>query len=295
MMRSRFTGSGRRRKATSMEKPRLSRRWYRAVEVAGALMLAALLFLALLPQTVAPYDPAEGVGRPYEEPNGQFLLGTNDVGQDLFSELIWATRASISTGLSVSLLSVTIGTVVGLYTGSYRNWISLLLLRLIDLTLALPFLPFVILIAAYLGSSQTNVIILLVLVLWAAPARMVRARTLQTIHSAYVEAAEALGSSTRRIVVRHIWPAARTISLVQFVMVTGTAILAEASLSFLGLGDPSTESWGTMLYFAQVNGVFLSEAWLWWVLPAGLMITLSVLGIVLIGYGLERRLEPGLR
>lgn len=283
-----------RRRVAGPEKPRLSRRWYRLVETVGVLILAILLFLAMLPQTVAPFDPAEGVGRPYEEPNGQFLLGTNDVGQDLFSELIWSTRTSLLTGLTVSLLSVTFGTLVGLYTGYYQNWLSLLLLRLIDLTLALPFLPFVILLGAYLGSSQRNVIILLVLVMWAAPARMVRARALQTVRSAYVEAAEALGSSNRRIIVRHIWPAVRTISLVQFVMVTGTAILAEASLSFLGLGDPSTESWGTMLYFAQVNGVFLSQAWLWWVLPAGLMITLSVLGIVLIGYGLERRLEPSL-
>ncbi|MGH2542160.1 MAG: ABC transporter permease subunit, partial [Ardenticatenaceae bacterium] len=111
----------------------------------------------------------------------------------------------------------------------------------------------------------------------------------------YIEAARALGGGDRRILFVHIWPAARTLALVQFVLVSGTSILAEASLSFLGLGDPSTKSWGTMLYFAQASGVFLGDAWRWWVLPTGLMITLAVLSLVLVAYALEHRFEPRLR
>ena len=282
----RFRGSG---------KPRLSGSLYRVVAIAGAAILLILFILALLPGAIAPYDPTESVGRPLSPPGEEFRLGTNDIGQDLLSELIWSARASLVTGFAVSVVAVTIGTAVGLVSGYYDNWFSTLLLRLVDLTLALPFLPLVILLSAYLGPDQANVIIILVLVSWAAPARLVRSRVLSVIDQPFVEAAHALGSGNLRIIGRHVWPATQAIVLVQVVMVTGAAILAEASLSFLGLGDPATKSWGTMLYFARANGVFLSDAWVWWVLPAGVMITLTVLGLVLVAYGLERRLEPSLR
>lgn len=275
--------------------PRLGRRAYRVTGAVGLFILAWLVLLATFPATFAPYDPSEPVTAPFARPSGAHFLGANDIGQDLFSELVWGTRASLLTGLVVALFAVTIGTLIGLYTGYYDNWLSLILQRLVDLTLALPFLPLVILLGAYLGSDQRNVIIILTAVSWAAPARLVRSRVVALTGAPFVEAARALGSSHRRILLRHIWPGAKAIALVQFVLVTGSSILAEASLSFLGLGDPATKSWGSMLFFAQASGVFLSDAWLWWVLPAGIMITVAVLSLVLISYALEERLEPGLR
>jgi ABC-type dipeptide/oligopeptide/nickel transport system permease subunit len=276
-------------------KPRLSPRLYGVVGLIGAVLLGALLLLALFPQAIAPYDPRELAGRPFLPPGEQFLLGTNDIGQDLLSELIWGTRTSLTTGLVVSLLAVSIGSAVGLASGYFSNVFSAVLLRLIDLTLVLPFLPLVILLSAYLGPGQRNVVLILALVSWAGPARLVRSRVLTMLNRPYIEAARALGSEDWRILFTHVWPGVRTLALVQFVLVAGAAILAEASLSFLGLGDPSTKSWGTMLYFAQASGVFLGDAWRWWVLPAGLMITLSVLSLVLLAYAIEQRLEPGLR
>lgn len=283
------------RQVPSRAKPRLSPRLYGIVGLAGAVLLAALLLLALFPQVIAPYDPRELAGRPFLPPGGRFLLGTNDIGQDLLSELIWGTRASLFTGLVVSVLAVSTGTAVGLVSGYFANVLSTVLQRLIDLTLVLPFLPLVILLSAYLGPSQRNVVLILALVSWAGPARLVRSRVLTLLNRPYIEAARALGSGDWRILFSHVWPGVRTLALVQFVLVGGAAILAEASLSFLGLGDPSTKSWGTMLYFAQASGVFLGDAWRWWVLPAGLMITLSVLSLVLLAYAIEQRLEPGLR
>ncbi len=276
-------------------KPRLSRRLYQAVGVTGALMLAGLLLLALFPPVFSPYDPTKTVGRPFQPPGAAFWLGTNDIGQDIFSELVWGTRASLFTGLAVSLISVTVGSLVGLYSGYFRNGISALLLRMVDLTLVLPFLPLVILLSAYLGPNQRNVVLILSLVSWATPARLIRSRVLSVLNRPYIEASQALGCSDGRILFAHIWPAVQSLALVQIVMVTGASILAEASLSFLGLGDPSAKSWGSTLYFAQVSGVFLSDAWLWWVLPTGLLITLSVLSLVLVAYLLEQRLEPKLR
>jgi ABC-type dipeptide/oligopeptide/nickel transport system permease subunit len=276
-------------------KPRFSRRLTDVAGLLGLLLLGGLLLLAFFPQTFAPFDPTELVARPFLPPGEPHLLGTNDIGQDLFSELIWGTRASLLTGLVVAVVAVAIGTVVGLITGYYHNSLSAGLLILVDLTLVLPFLPLVILISAYLGPSQRNVILVLILVSWAIPARLIRSRVLAIAEAPFVEAARALGSSDWRIVLAHIWPATRVLALVQLVLVAGTTILAEASLSFLGLGDPSAKSWGTMLYFARASGVFLGEAWKWWVVPAGVMITLSVLGLVLIAYTLERRLEPTIR
>jgi ABC-type dipeptide/oligopeptide/nickel transport system permease subunit len=275
-------------------KPPFSRRTTDLAGLLGLLLFGGLLLLALFPQLFAPFDPTELVARPFLPPGGPHLLGTNDIGQDLFSELIWGTRASLLTGLVVAVVAVAIGTLVGLMTGYYHNTLSAGLLMLVDLALVLPFLPLVILLSAYLGPSQRNVILLLILVSWAIPARLIRSRILAVAGAPFVEAARALGSSDRRIVIAHLWPAARSLALVQLVLVAGTSILAEASLSFLGLGDPSAKSWGTMLYFARASGVFLGEAWKWWVVPAGLMITLSVLSLVLIAYLLERRLGPNL-
>ncbi len=276
-------------------KPKLSRRLYLVVGLTGVFILSVLILFALFPERIAPFDPTETVARPFLSPDQEHFLGTNDIGQDLFSELVWGTRVSLVTGLLVGLVAVTIGSIVGLLAGYYDNIGSTLLMRLVDLTLALPFLPLVILLGAYLGSDFRNIIIILMLVSWAAPARLIRSRVLETTELTYVEAAIAVGSSDSRTIVKHVWPAARLIALVQVVMVASAAILAEASLSFLGLGDPATKSWGTMLYFAQASGAFLGDAWLWWVVPAGLMISLTVLGLVLVGYSLEYYLEPQLR
>jgi ABC-type dipeptide/oligopeptide/nickel transport system permease subunit len=159
----------------------------------------------------------------------------------------------------------------------------------------LPFLPLVILISVYLGPSQRNIIIVLSTFFWAGPARLIRARVLSTRLDTYIEAARALGASPLRIMAGHLLSAVRPLALVQIVLVASASILAESSLSFLGLGDPSGKSWGTMLYFARASGAFLSEAWKWWVLPAGLMITMTVLSLGLIGYSLEQRLVSSTR
>jgi ABC-type dipeptide/oligopeptide/nickel transport system permease subunit len=216
-------------------------------------------------------------------------LGTNDLGQDLFSELIAGTRASLLTGLIVASVAVLIGTMIGLAGGYFSGWSDSLLMRLTDLILVLPFLPLVILLSVYLGPSQRNVIIVLSIFFWAVPARLIRSRVLSLRGDTYVEAARALGASPWQIITDHLWSGVRPLVLAQVVLIASAAILAESSLSFLGLGDPSAKSWGSMLYFARASGAFLSDAWEWWVLPTGLMITLTVLSLGLIGYSLEQR------
>lgn len=257
----------------------------------GTLLLAVLLTLAVFPNMIAPYDSTERVALPLQKPSAENILGTNDLGQDLFSELIAGTRASLFTGLIVSFLTVAFGTLVGLVSGYFGNWADSLLMRLTDLILVLPFLPLVILLSVYLGPSQRNVIMVLALFFWAAPARLIRAQVLRLREDTYIEAARALGADSLQIMIGHLWSGIRPLVLAQIVLVASASILAESSLSFLGLGDPSGKSWGTMLYFARASGAFLSDAWKWWVLPTGLMITLTVLSLGLMGYSLEQRIS----
>jgi ABC-type dipeptide/oligopeptide/nickel transport system permease subunit len=257
----------------------------------GIFVLAVMLGLALFPGMIAPYDSTERVAPPLQRPGAGNILGTNDLGQDLFSELIVATRASLFTGLIVSLIAVSTGTVVGIASGYLGGWVDSLLMRITDLILVFPFLPLVILISVYLGASQRNIILVLSIFFWAAPARLIRARALNLRADTYIEAARALGANPLQIMAGHLWSGVRPLALAQVVLVASASILAESSLSFLGLGDPSGKSWGTMLYFARASGAFLSDAWKWWVLPTGLMITLTVLSLGLIGYGLEQRME----
>lgn len=257
----------------------------------GILILIAMLIFAVFPSAIAPYDPAERVALPLQRPGNGNVLGTNDLGQDLLSELLAGTRASLFTGLIVAAIAVLTGTVVGLASGYLGGWIDSFLMRLTDLILVLPFLPLVILISVYLGPSQRNIILVLSIFFWAGPARLIRARVLSLRAETFIEAARALGANPLQIMAGHLWSGVKPLALVQVVLVASASILAESSLSFLGLGDPSGKSWGTMLYFARASGAFLSDAWKWWVLPTGLMITLTVLSLGLIGYSLEQRMS----
>lgn len=256
----------------------------------GVFVLILMLAFAFFPTVIAPYDSTKTVALPLQKPGRENILGTNDLGQDLFSELIAGTRASLLTGVIVSLIAVFFGATVGLTSGYLGGWVDSLLMRITDLILVLPFLPLVILISVYLGPSQRNIIIVLSVFFWAGPARLIRARVLSTRSDTYIEAARALGANPLQIMAGHLWSSVRPLAFVQVVLVASASILAESSLSFLGLGDPSGKSWGTMLYFARASGAFLSDAWKWWVLPTGLMITLTVLSLGLIGYSLEQRM-----
>lgn len=267
-----------------------SRKLIRLTSGLGIFLLTLLLALAVFPSLFAPFDATERVALPLQKPNNENILGTNDIGQDLFSELIAGTRASLFTGLIVAFISILFGTIIGLVSGYLGGWADSLLMRFTDLILVLPFLPLVILIAVYLGPSQRNVILVLAVFFWAGPARLIRSQVLSMKSEPYIEAARALGANPIRIMRRHLWSGVQPLVLVQIVLVASASILAESSLSFLGLGDPSAKSWGSMLYFARASGAFLGDAWKWWVLPTGLMITLTVLSLGLIGYSLEQRI-----
>lgn len=265
------------------------------VGLLGFGLLVFMMVLAVFGPLIAPYDPTIASGKPFEPPSRAHWLGTNDVGQDILSELIVGARVSLLIGFSAAAGAILIGTLVGLVAGYAGGRVDGLLMRLVDVVLVLPFIPLMIVVAAYVGASAGNLIAAIMLVIWARPARVVRSGVLALREVAYVEGARALGAGDFHILFRHILPGVLPISVSQFILAASGSILIEASLSFLGLGDPVRKSWGTILYYAQIRGAFLNGSWPWWVVPPGLMITLAVLGFALTGRALEGYLFPRLR
>lgn len=260
-----------------------------AMAAVGAGILAVLAVIAVFAPVLAPYDPTERVGVPFAPPSSTHLLGTNDVGQDLLSELIFGARVTLAVGVSAAIAATVIGTIVGLLGGYLRGWVDTVLMRLTDVVLALPFLPLVIVMGVFLGPGLTTQIAVIGGVIWAGTARELRSQVLATRELQHVEAARSMGAGPVRVLLRHVLPVVAPLVVPQFVLATKTAILAEASLAFLGLGDISAKSWGTTLFFANQRSAFLTHAWRWWVVPPGVAIMVTILGFALLGYAIENR------
>lgn len=277
------------------------RRWYlrgsstTVIGGIGLLVVITLILVAIFAPYLAPYDPTERVGPPFARPSPEHPLGTNDIGQDLLSELIYGTRVSLTVGLVAASVALVIGTTVGILAGFYPRRLGAVLMRFVDIVLILPFLPLLIILAAYLGRSLMNTVLVIGILIWAGSARVIRSQVLSLTTRDYVVAARAMGASDRHIIWKHILPLTLLLAIGEFVQATAGAILLEASLSYLGLGDPLQKSWGAILYWAQVRGAFLTPAWQWWVLPPGLLIMAAALGFALLGFALEQRVNPRLR
>jgi len=265
----------------------------------GFSILIPILMLAIFADYIAPYSPYEQVGPPFSPPSSKYLLGTNDLGQDILSEVIYGARISLLVGLIVALVSVSIGTVVGVISGYFGGVVDEILMRLTDALLSIPALLFVIFlmslimrIGGYVSFYSTAIVI--GLILWPGIARLVRSRVLSIRESLYIESAIAVGASTSRIIFKHILPNTVSTIIPVAVMHIARAILIEATLSFLGLGDPTVESWGTILHYAFERNAIILGMW-WWFIPPIVLITLLTFSIYLIGIGLEEYYNPRLR
>jgi len=256
------------------------------LRVAGLSILILFLSIALFAPLIAPYDPQE-TGSPYQPPNAEHRLGTNDIGQDILSELIYATRVSLAIGFMAGSISIIIGATLGMLAGYYRGRIEELVMAISDVVLLVPGLPLMIILAAYLSPSMWNIIFVVGLLWWCSTTRVVHSRVLQLREMPFVEAARSLGAGDGYIILHHILINCKEIIQAKLALAVASAMLTEASLSFLGLGDPLNISWGEMIHFAFSRGGFANDMW-WWYLPPGLMICASVLGFVMISMEPER-------
>jgi ABC-type dipeptide/oligopeptide/nickel transport system permease subunit len=263
--------------------------------ISGLTLLGLLVVVAVGAPLISPYDPLKPSGLPFQAPSSAHWLGTNDIGQDILSELIWGSRVSLAIGVLAAVIGTALGAMVGLIAGFFGGRADALLMRTVDVVLVLPFLPLMIVLAAYVGPGIATLALVIGVLVWARPARVVRSVVLSQRSRDYVIAARALGAGEWSILRRHLASGIAPIVIAEFVQLASRAILLEAALAFLGLGDPVRKSWGTVLYYAQARGAFLSGSWPWWVVPPGLLIVATVLAFALVGLDLERYFNPRLR
>lgn len=259
---------------------------------AGLLLLAALA--AACAPLLARHDPTAPIGVPYAPPSLSFPLGTDDVGHDLFAQLVYGARISLTIGVLSAVVATAVGLAVAVVAGYFRGRVEGLLMRLVDLTLAFPFFVLVIVLAAFFGHSLLVTTAVISAVLWAKPARVLYSDVVKIREFQHVLAARAMGASPLRVLGRHVVPRVAPLAVSQFVRTANVAVFLESALAFLGLGDPNNVSWGSMLYFANARSAFLTDVWLWWIVPPGLALTSVLVGFAFVGYAIEERADPRL-
>jgi len=259
----------------------------------GAGIILALVTAAVLAPALAPYDPRELAGDALTAPSAEHLLGTNNLGQDILSQIIWGARDSLSLAVGAATLAVVGGIVVGVGAGLLGGASDVAAMRLVDVFLAVPRLPLLILVATLVGASRFSLTVIIGMMTWPVLARKLRSQTLSLRQRGFVGAARGFGGGLLYLMRRHLVPALAPLLVSSFVLVASNAVLLEASLAFLGLADPTGVSWGLMLNKALLQpGLYFTSVWLWWVLPAGFAISLAAVGFSFLGVGLEPILNP---
>ena len=263
--------------------------------ITGVSLAAVFFLVSFLAPWIAAHDPWERFD-PLSSPGKNHLLGTNDLGHDIFSELVYGSRVSLIVGLGASLLATVIGLMVGLFSGYFRGAAEEILMGATDIFLMIPRIPLIIILVAFLKPSYWIITLVIGLFWWTSTARVVRSKTLQVREMNYIQSAKCLGFSRRHILFSEILPNILHVVFPKFMLTVAAAMISEASLSFLGLGDPAMKSWGLMMNYAFTKGGFVNGMW-WWFVPPGICITGFVLSIVFISFALqtEEEREMGIR
>jgi peptide/nickel transport system permease protein len=261
----------------------------------GLVMLAGFIVVAVLAPVLALADPRDDAFPTSLGPSGAHWLGTTAQGEDVFSQLVFGARTSLIVGIVAGVLATLIGLIIGLTAGYKQGWVDEILSFLINLGLVVPVLPLMVTLAAYSPVRGEWLIIFVISVTgWAYGARIKRSQIITLRTRDYITAARFAGDSTARIIAREIVPNMTSLIVVGFMGATLGAIGAEAGLAFLGLGDPLTVSWGTMLNQANLGGAMLTGQWAWLVAP-GLALSLLITSFTLINFGVDALSNPHLR
>jgi len=255
--------------------------------VIGLSLVLFFVSCAILSPYIAPYGENERF-EPYGHPSLSHPLGTNDIGNDILSLLMYSCRVSVVVGFCASAIAVGIGLVVGLLAGYFGGYVDEMLMCVTDTVMILPKLPLIILIGAYTGGSIRTIIIVIGLLWWTSTARIIRPKVMQLREMEYISASRMLGFGSREVLLHEILPNILFILVSKYMLTAASALISEVSLSFLGLGDPSWSSWGLMIHMAFTRGGFVNRLWTW-VLSPPICIMLFILGLMLLARAFERR------
>jgi peptide/nickel transport system permease protein len=265
--------------------------------VIGLVLLLIVIVLAIAAPVIAPshlLDVTKATGAPNHSPTWANPLGTDPAGRSVLVLLLWGSRISLLVGFSATAMSMVIGTIVGMAAGHFRGMGQAAMMRIIDFFLVVPSLVLAIVLSTVLERGVLTIVVAIGLTSWAATARLVRSQTLTIEARPYIERAWALGAGNRHIITKHVFPAVLPLVLANTTLTVGSAIIAESTLSFLGLGDPTVVSWGSMLKTALDTGSATAGYW-WFVLPPGFAIVVVVLCFTLVGRAFEAVINPTLR
>lgn len=261
--------------------------------VAGLIILAIVVGVALLAPLIVPASAlsvVDATGPLMGPPSWAYPLGTEESGRSVLALVIWGSRSSLAVGVVATVMTILIGTSIGLVAAHSPGWLGSGLMHLTNWFLALPSLPLAIGLAAVLGQGSLSIMIAIAVASWPGTARLVRAQALAVEARPYVERARVLGASGTQIVVRHVLPNVMPLVLVTMTLGVSSAILSAATLTWLGLGDPTEVSWGSMLQGAFSQGAVSAGAW-WYVLTPGIAILIVVLGFTLVGRTIEAAMD----
>lgn len=263
----------------------------------GLVILTVFVLVALAAPLIA--DPeglsvTRATGGVLEPPSGSYLLGTDENGRSVLTLLIWGSRISLVVGLLATTISMLVGTVVGLVSGYFDGWVGALFFRLTEWFLVIPFLPLAIVLATVLQRGLLTIAFVIGITSWPGTALLIRSQTLSIRERPYLERARVLGAGRGHQIAHHILPNVMPMVFANTTLTVAIAILSETTLSFLGLGDPTRISWGSMLEGAYDVGAMTTGSW-WYILPPGICVVLVVLAFTLIGQALEDVLNPRLK
>ena len=263
----------------------------------GLGVLAVIVLLALLAPVISDpsgLDVTHATGGILSAPGHGFLLGTDESGRSVLLLLLWGSRISLLVGFAATLLSVGVGTLVGVLMAHFGGWVAAVLMRVTDFFLILPSLVLAVVLSTVLQPGIGSIIIAIGATAWPTTARLVRAQTLSVESRPYIERAWALGSGHLHVIGKHVLPAVAPLVFANTTLNVANSIITESTLSFLGVGDPSAASWGEMLHNATQAGAVTAHAW-WYLLPPGVAIAVVVLAFMMCGRALEAVLNPRLR
>ena len=265
--------------------------------VAGLVILVFFVLVALAAPLLASsrgLNVTLANGPVLGAPSSHYWLGTDENGRSVLTLLIWGARISLFVGLSATVISMVIGTLLGLVSGYFGGWVGRITFRVTEWFLVIPFLPLAIALAAVLGRGLFNIVIVIGVTSWPSTALLIRSQTLSIKERAYVERAQVIGAGRWHQMGRHVLPNVMPMVFANTTLTVAVAILSETTLSFLGLGDPTHTSWGTMLDGAYQTGAITTGCW-WYVIPPGVCVVLVVLAFTLVGQALEEIFNPRLR
>jgi peptide/nickel transport system permease protein len=264
------------------------------VAVIGLVVLIFFTVIAIIGPWIEPYSTTQQVGPVYAPPSSKHVLGLDDGGIDMLSEVIAGARVSMLVGFSAAAVAMLLGGGIGLLSGYFGNKTDIILMRITDYFLVIPDVPLMIVAAAVFGRSLVNIILIIGLIYWTSTARLIRAQVKSVRERVYVKRARALGGGHSRLLWKHITPQVAPLLVANTVLTIAIAIFAETYISFLGLGDPSKISWGRLIQNSLTGGAVFHKAW-WAIIPPGLCVTVVILAATMMGQAMEDALNPRLR